>query len=131
MVQTGLSRRHELVNLLAEPVLTVPRHSTEDGISATRGCLGVSWFDETACRKGLARLRAYRRGKGGVAVPDGAEDAADAFQDRLRRPSHDWRPLRVDLWRRRSSSSGNFVVWCDWGFDDLLAALAEPMRPIG
>jgi hypothetical protein len=77
---TGYSRRHELVGLLAEPVITVPNHSTEDGISATRSALGVSWFDEDACRRGLARLRSYRRGKSGVAIPDEAEDAADALR---------------------------------------------------
>jgi phage terminase large subunit len=77
---TGHSRRHELVTLLKEPVITVPQHNTEDGITATRASLGVSWFDEDACRKGLARLRSYRKGKSGVAVPDEAEDAADAFR---------------------------------------------------
>jgi phage terminase large subunit len=77
---TGHSRKHELFGLLAEPVLTVPNHNTEDGITATRGVLGVSWFDETATRRGLARLRAYRRGKTGVAIADEAEDAADAFR---------------------------------------------------
>ena len=77
---TGMSRRHELSGLLHEPVITVPSHSTEDGITATRASLGVSWFDEQACRRGLARLRAYRRGKSGIAVPDEAEDAADAFR---------------------------------------------------
>jgi phage terminase large subunit len=77
---TGQSRRHELANLLAEPIITVPNHSTDDGITATRGVLGVSWFDETACRRGLARLRAYRRSKTGVAIADEAEDAADAFR---------------------------------------------------
>lgn len=77
---TGFSRRHELTGLLAEPIITVPNHSTEDGITVTRGSLGISWFDETACRKGLARLRAYRRNKNGVAVGDEAEDAADAFR---------------------------------------------------
>ncbi len=51
---TGHSRKHELVNLLAEPVITVPNHSTDDGITATRGRLGMSWFDEVATRKGLA-----------------------------------------------------------------------------
>jgi phage terminase large subunit len=79
-LSTGHSRKHELFNLLAEPVITVPNHSTEDGITATRGVLGVSWFDEAATRRGLARLRSYRRGKSGVAVPDEAEDAADAFR---------------------------------------------------
>ena len=73
-------RRHELTGLLAEPVITVPNHNTEDGISVVRQVLGTSWFDETACRRGLARLRSYRRGKSGIAVPDEAEDAADAFR---------------------------------------------------
>jgi phage terminase large subunit len=79
-LSTGHSRKHQLFGLLAEPVITVPNHSTEDGITATRGVLGVSWFDENATRRGLARLRSYRRGKSGVAVPDEAEDAADAFR---------------------------------------------------
>jgi len=79
-LSTGLSRRQELMSLLTAPVITVPNHSTEDGISVTRMNLGVSWFDETATRKGLARLRAYRRGKAGQAIADEAEDAADAFR---------------------------------------------------
>jgi len=79
-LSTGKSRRHELTSLLSEPIITVPNHSTEDGISASRGILGISWFDESATRKGLARLRSYRRGKSGAAVPDEAEDAADAFR---------------------------------------------------
>jgi hypothetical protein len=77
---TGHSRRHELNSLLAEPVITVPNHNTDDGITATRGMLGMSWFDEEACRRGLARLRSYRRGKSGAAISDEAEDAADAFR---------------------------------------------------
>lgn len=79
-LSTGFSRRHELSGLLKEPIITVPQHNTEDGITATRGVLGVSWFDAEACRKGLARLRSYRRGKSGVAISDEAEDAADAFR---------------------------------------------------
>jgi hypothetical protein len=79
-LSTGFSRRHELTSLLAEPIVKVPQHNTEDGITATRGILGVSWFDAEACRKGLARLRSYRRGKSGAAIPDEAEDAADAFR---------------------------------------------------
>ena len=71
---TGHSRRHELAGLLAEPIITVPNHSTEDGVSATRSALGVSWFDEDACRRGLGatqilpagkiRRRDRRRGRG-------------------------------------------------------------------
>lgn len=77
---TGRSRRQELTDLLAEPVIKVPNHSTEDGITATRGVLGMSWFDEDATRKGLGRLRSYRRGKSGQAISDESEDAADAFR---------------------------------------------------
>jgi hypothetical protein len=77
---SGQSRRHELASLLAEPVITVPQHNTEDGITVGRAVLGTSWFDADACRKGLARLRSYRRGKNGAAIPDEAEDAADAFR---------------------------------------------------
>ena len=51
-LSTGFSRRHELTGLLAEPVITVPNHNTEDGISVVRQVLGTSWFDETACRRG-------------------------------------------------------------------------------
>lgn len=77
---TGRSRRQELTQLLAEPILTVPRHSDEDGITACRAALGTSWFDAEATRKGLARLRSYRKGKTGQAVKDESEDAADAFR---------------------------------------------------
>jgi phage terminase large subunit len=79
-LSTGKSRRHELVGLLQEPVITVPRHDPADGIAASRGVLGVSWFDESACRRGLARLRAYRRGKTGTPVHDDASHGADAFR---------------------------------------------------
>jgi hypothetical protein len=79
-LSTGFSRRHELAGLLAEPIVKVPQHNTEDGITATRGILGLSWFDEEATRKGLARLRSYRRGKSGAAISDESEDAADAFR---------------------------------------------------
>jgi phage terminase large subunit len=77
---TGESRRQELSRLLTEPVLTVPRHSPEDGIAAVRGVLGVSWFDAEKCRRGLDRLRSYRRGKTGQPVHDDASHGADAFR---------------------------------------------------
>jgi hypothetical protein len=77
---TGQSRRHELSGLMAEPVITVPNHNTDDGITVARSVLGVSWFDQDACRKGLARLRSYRKGKNGAAIPDEAEDTADGFR---------------------------------------------------
>jgi phage terminase large subunit len=77
---TGRSRRQELVGLLTDPVITVPQHSPEDGIAAARGVLGISWFDETKTRRGLARLRSYRRGRTGTPVHDDASHGADAFR---------------------------------------------------
>jgi hypothetical protein len=77
---TGQSRRHELSDLLDAPVITVARHDPADGIAAARGVLGVSWFDEERTRRGLARLRAYRRGKTGMPVHDDASHGADAFR---------------------------------------------------
>ena len=77
---TGHSRKYELSNLLTEPVITVPQHNPADGITAVRSILGVSWFDETACRRGLARLRSYRRGKTGMPMHDDASHGADAMR---------------------------------------------------
>ncbi len=77
---TGQSRRYELVGLLTEPVITVFRHNVPDGIAAVRGILGVSWFDQDKCRKGLARLRSYRQGKTGQPVHDFNSHGADAFR---------------------------------------------------
>ena len=77
---TGESRKQELVNLLQAPVITVPQHSPADGISVCRALLGLSWFDEVATRRGVARLRSYRRGKTGQPVHDDASHGADAFR---------------------------------------------------
>ena len=77
---TGKSRKYELSNLLDAPVVTVPQHNPADGITAVRGVLGVSWFDEQSCRRGLARLRSYRRGKTGQPVHDDASHGADAMR---------------------------------------------------
>ena len=77
---TGKSRKYELSELLDAPVITVPQHNPADGITAVRGVLGVSWFDETKCRRGLARLRSYRRGKTGMPVHDDASHGSDAMR---------------------------------------------------
>jgi hypothetical protein len=79
-LMTGHSRKQELSDLLDAPVIAVPRHDVADGIAAARGVLGMSWFDETKCKRGLARLRSYRRGKTGTAVHDDASHGADAFR---------------------------------------------------
>ena len=77
---TGHSRKHELSNILDAPVITVPQHNPADGITAVRAILGVSWFDESSCRRGLARLRSYRRGKTGMPMHDDASHGADAMR---------------------------------------------------
>lgn len=78
---TGQSRRAVLTGLLDEPILTAPRASPEDGINAGRGLLGLSWFDATFCKRGLAMLRGYRRHpKTGMPVHDEYSHGADAFR---------------------------------------------------
>jgi len=81
-LQTGQSRRAFLEGELDEPIITAPMASPEDGIAASRGLLGVSWFDAQACKKGLAMLRGYRRGKMGKPVhgPGPHSHGADAFR---------------------------------------------------
>jgi phage terminase large subunit len=77
---TGQSRRAVLETLLDEPIIVAPLASVEDGIAAARGLMGVSWFDQTACRRGLAMLRGYRRNKRGQPVHDDYSHGADAFR---------------------------------------------------
>ena len=79
-LQTGQSRRAFLENLLDEPIVTAPMASPEDGIAASRGLLGVSWFDATACKKGISALRSYRSNKAGKPVHDTNSHGADALR---------------------------------------------------
>jgi phage terminase large subunit len=81
-LQTGQSRRAFLENELDEPIITAPMASPEDGIAASRGLMGVSWFDAVACKKGLAMLRGYRKNKMGKPVhgPGPHSHGADAYR---------------------------------------------------
>jgi phage terminase large subunit len=81
-LQTGQSRRAFLENELDEVIITAPMASPEDGIAASRGLLGVSWFDAVACKKGLAMLRGYRKNKMGKPVhgPGPHSHGADAYR---------------------------------------------------
>jgi phage terminase large subunit len=81
-LQTGQSRRAFLENEFDEPIITAPMASPEEGIAASRGLLGVSWFDATACKKGLAMLRGYRKNKMGKPVhgPGPHSHGADAYR---------------------------------------------------
>ena len=43
------------------PILTAPRVNDADGVSAVRGVLGISWFNEATTRRGLARLQGLQK----------------------------------------------------------------------
>ena len=77
---SGQSRRFGLMDATPTPILTADRVSDADGISAVRGVLGVAWFDEHKCRRGLARLRGYKRSKFGTPVHDDHSHGADALK---------------------------------------------------
>jgi hypothetical protein len=81
-ITTGHARRIYLEEQLAEPIIAAPFASIEDGISACRGLLGLSFFDSVKCKKGLAMLRGYRKGKQGRPVhdPEPYSHGADAFR---------------------------------------------------
>jgi phage terminase large subunit len=77
---SGQSRRIALMDATPVPILTADRVNDADGISAVRGVLGVAWFDEHRCRRGLARLRGYKKSKFGTPVHDDSSHGADAMK---------------------------------------------------
>jgi hypothetical protein len=77
---TGESRRITMMNSTPVPILTAARVSDPDGLAAVRGILGISWFDEHKCRRGLARLRGYKRSKFGTPVHDDSSHGYDAMK---------------------------------------------------
>jgi phage terminase large subunit len=81
-ITTAQSRRLTLENLLDEPIVTAPFASVEDGIAASRGLLGMSWFDAGKCKLGLSMLRGYHRNKMGNPVhgPGPHSHGADAYR---------------------------------------------------
>jgi phage terminase large subunit len=81
-ISTGQSRRAFLMEHLDEPIITAPYAGVEDGINAARGLLGMSWFDQVFCRKGVSMLRGYRKNKMGNPVhgPEPYSHGADAYR---------------------------------------------------
>ena len=77
---SGQSRRITLMDATPTPIVTADRVSDADGIHAVRGILGISFFDETRCRRGLARLRGYKKSKFGTPVHDDSSHGADAMK---------------------------------------------------
>ena len=77
---SGQSRRIGMMESTPVPVLTADRVNDSDGIAAVRGILGISWFNEATTRRGLARLRGYKRSKFGTPVHDDSSHGADAMK---------------------------------------------------
>jgi hypothetical protein len=77
---SGQSRRIGMMDLTPVPILTAERVNDADGINAVRGILGIAWFDEARTRRGLARLRGYKRSKFGTPVHDDSSHGADAMK---------------------------------------------------
>jgi phage terminase large subunit len=77
---SGESRRFGLMDATPVPILTAERVSDADGVNAVRGLLGIAWFDEQRCRRGLARLRGYKKSRFGTPVHDDHSHGADAMK---------------------------------------------------
>jgi len=79
---TGRTRRDFLMERLNAPVHVGPLADPEDGINAARNLLGLCWFDQERCRKGLQMLRGYHRSRMGKPVhgPGPHSHGADAFR---------------------------------------------------
>lgn len=79
---TGRTRYDFLTTLVDEPIHIGPQANPEDGISAARNLMGLSWFDATQCRVGLQMLRGYRKSKMGKPVhgPGPHSHGADAYR---------------------------------------------------
>jgi hypothetical protein len=76
---TGVSRKEVLDSMLPN-VFVCPLHSVEDGISASRATLRMSYFDEKKTEPGVTALRNYHKGKNGKPVHNWASHAADAYR---------------------------------------------------
>lgn len=84
---TGRTRIETWMSLGFETPRIVPMHKVDDGINAVRQTLPRCWFDFNRCRRGLERLRQYRR----------------AYDERLKvfsdTPLHDWTSHTADAFR--------------------------------
>ena len=74
---TGVSRKDVLDSMLAN-VFVCPNHTVEDGISATRAAIRMSWFDKVRCEPGIMALRNYHKTASGKPLHNWASHAADA-----------------------------------------------------
>jgi hypothetical protein len=74
---TGKTRKEVLESMLPN-IFVCPDHKVEDGISATRAMLRMSWFDKVRCEPGIMALRNYHKSGTGKPLHNWASHAADA-----------------------------------------------------
>lgn len=77
-LSSGRSRYETLTGLLDAPVIVVPLHRIEDGISAVRSVLPVTYFDKVKAKKTVMALRNYQRGRNGQPLHNWASHPSDA-----------------------------------------------------
>lgn len=75
---TGKSRLELLQGMLDAPVLVVPNHRIEDGITATRATIPITYWDKEGARKTIMALRNYQRQKNGQPLHNWASHPSDA-----------------------------------------------------
>ena len=78
----------------------------------------MGWFDETKRRRGLARLRSYRRGKTGMPVHDDASPRFRCDENGSRRHPLDQRGFQCETWgagavEAKDSGIGLVMRWQD------------------
>jgi len=79
--------REETARSLGIKFTMVKRHEVEDGIEAVRSTLGVCYFSQKNCQRGIDALRAYRKAW---------DDKNKIFQSH---PLHDWASNGADAFR--------------------------------
>jgi hypothetical protein len=90
---TGKSRYELLVGMLDAPVYTVPIHKVEDGISAVRSFIPITYWDKTNAAKTIMALRNYQRNK------------------KTGQPLHNWASHPSDATRTGAMGMGLIAAW--------------------
>jgi phage terminase large subunit len=75
---TGKSRKEVLEGLIQGPVIPVPGLSIEDGITAVRTTIPITWYDAKRCANTIKALRNYQRGRNGKPIHNWASHPADS-----------------------------------------------------
>lgn len=78
---TGVSRYEILLKLFPNtPIFICPEHRVEDGITAARATIRMTWFDAVKCAPGISALRNYHKSKTGNPVHNWASHPSDAYR---------------------------------------------------